>query len=508
MNRLILSLAILTLFLAACVPVAATSIPASSPTSSVTVQPSPLPSTQPARTKKPKNNNAQGTQPAKPPKGQNPQAAPTSTNPDFIATEILGLPTDSSVTVSVVPASAMTVFYEYGTASGAYTSQTEPQSATANMPLETVIGGLQPNTRYYYRISYDGKVGAEHSFITQRAADSTFTFAVQADSHLNTDQHCDPDLYRLTMLNIAAYQPDFFIDLGDTFRTDKLRDINAANIAQIYLDQRQFFGMVSADAPLFLVNGNHEMEWGWLLDDSADNPAVMSANARNLYFPQPSPDNFYIGDALSVPNIGQLHDYYAWTWGDALFVVIDPYWQTTTDPKKSKDNWDWTLGEAQYQWFRQTLETSDAKFKFVFTHHVVGENRGGADVAPYFEWGGQNRDGVWGFDAQRPGWGKPIHQLMVENGVTVFFQGHDHLFARQELDGVIYQTVPMPADPSYSTDNANSYLSGDILPASGHLRVTVSPQGVTVDYIRSFLPQDENANQQNGMIAFTYTVAP
>ncbi len=34
---------------------------------------------------------------------------------------------------------------------------------------------------------------------------------------------------------------------------------------------------------------------------------------------------------------------------------------------------------------------------------------------------------------------------MVKTGVTIFFQGHEHLLARQEKDGVIYQEVPNPA---------------------------------------------------------------
>ena len=83
----------------------------------------------------------------KKPKGQNPLTAPTSTNTEFIATEILGRLTNTSVTVNVVPAVAMEIFYEYGRASGAYTNQTAPQTAAANTPLETLIDGLQPNTR-------------------------------------------------------------------------------------------------------------------------------------------------------------------------------------------------------------------------------------------------------------------------------------------------------------------------------------------------------------------------
>jgi hypothetical protein len=64
----------------------------------------------------------------------------------------------------------------------------------------------------------------------------------------------------------------------------------------------------------------------------------------------------------------------------------------------------------------------------------------------------------------------------------------------------------MPADDTYLTPNQDAYLTGVTRPESGYLRVTVSPDGVTVDYIRSFLPQDENASQQNGMVDYSYTI--
>jgi hypothetical protein len=50
----------------------------------------------------------------------------------------------------------------------------------------------------------------------------------------------------------------------------------------------------------------------------------------------------------------------------------------------------------------------------------------------------------------------------MKNGVTIFFQGRDHIFARQELDGVIYQTMPEPADPNYALHNAEAYRSGGL----------------------------------------------
>jgi len=111
------------------------------------------------------------------------------------------------------------------------------------------------------------------------------------------------------------------------------------------------------------------------------------------------------------------------------------------------------------------------------------------------------------FKDKRPNWELPIHQLMVKTGVTIFFQGHDHLFARPEKDGVIYQKVPNPADATYTAFNRDAYRSGDILPNAGHLRVTVSPSNVLVKYVRSYLPKDETPEHKNGEVAFSYKVA-
>ena len=64
-------------------------------------------------------------------------------------------------------------------------------------------GGLQPNTRYYYRLRYRAPntttflTGAEATFHTQRPPGSSFTFAIQADSHL--DENTKPALYARTV---------------------------------------------------------------------------------------------------------------------------------------------------------------------------------------------------------------------------------------------------------------------------------------------------------------------
>jgi hypothetical protein len=66
--------------------------------------------------------------------------------------------------------------------------------------------------------------------------------------------------------------------------------------------------------------------------------------------------------------------------------------------------------------------------------------------------------------------------------------------------------TPNPADRSYDVYNREAYRSGNILPNSGHLRITVSPENVKVDYVRAYLPKDETGERKNGEVAFSYSV--
>jgi hypothetical protein len=269
---------------------------------------------------------------------------------------------------------------------------------------------------------------------------------------------------------------------------------------------------VGCSPQIFLVNGNHEQAARYLLDGTASNPAILAETARMRYFPQPVPDGFYTGDP--VEHLGLPGDYYAWNWGDALLVVIDPYWHSAVavdnvagkNTHQKKNTWDVTLGDVQYRWLEKTLENSTAKYKFVFSHHVLGTGRGGVEESGLYEWGGNNQNGVSEFAKMRPGWDMPIRQMVEKTGVTIFFQGHDHLFVRQEQAGVTYQEVPVPADPTYSAFNADAYTSGTRFSNTGYLRVKVSPQNTTVEYVKTYLPGKETAGETNGMVAYSYTI--
>jgi hypothetical protein len=432
---------------------------------------------------------------------------------------ILGRPTDVSITASIQFDYAVDCYLEYGTVSGVYTNTIPTFNNTANIPDEVDMQNLMPDTRYFYRMQYR-PVGigaftpsAEYSFHTQRSQGSTYTFTIEADEHLYDKKGVD-NMYRITLDNEAADNPDFMMTLGDIFGDDHTPDSTTlADMDTLHNAYRPFLGEICHSIPFYVCLGNHEGENDYYLDSMPpNNIGVFGTLTRKKYYPNPFPNNFYSGNAVQE-NFGMNlpENYYAWTWGDALFVVLDVYRtesHDTLDPKPK--NWNWTLGQTQYNWLSNVLQNSTSQYKFVFAHHIRGQGRGGITDAQLFEWGGyQSIGGNYTFPANRPGWAMPIHQLFNTYGVNIFFQGHDHLFAHEVLDSVTYQEVPMAADSTYEIGmlaNASAYTA-DTLDGTGHLRVTVSPSCVTVDFVRAYLPADTLSGQHhNREVAFSYTI--
>ena len=441
---------------------------------------------------------------------------------NIIQAEILGRPTNNSITVQAFFDASVEVCIQYGVISGNYPNQTAWQTFAANEPAEIIVSNLQSDTKYFYRMYYRQPSTAnftarpEHTFHTQRAVGSTFTFVVQADPHM--DEQSSVPVYERCLQNQLEDNPDFMIDLGDFLMTDKLKKISTNAVPKDTIPYRckllrSEYEISAHSVPLFIALGNHEGESGWNLNGTAENIAVWDTNERKKYFLNPAPDGFYTGDATSYNFVGQRESYYSWTWGDALFIVIDPYWYTALKPTATT-GWRWTLGLTQYNWLRTTLENSTAKFKFVFSHQIIGgdpDGRGGVEYANLYEWGGKNLDGTEGFTANRPGWYKPIKDLLAENKVTIFFHGHDHFFGKQEKDCLVYQETPQPSHSNTTTASVSyaasyGYLEGTIIPNTGHIRVTVSPSGVQTEYVRTYLPTSETVTRHNKDVSSSYFI--
>lgn len=410
---------------------------------------------------------------------------------------------------TTVPAYELNVIAARPTANSATLSLYSPTDRTATVTLlgdgrtfsapltggtasNVDITGLTADRAYRYRVDAGG-ASVTGQVRTARSAGASYRFTIQADSHL--DGNSDTRIYANTMANIVADSSDFLIDLGDTFMSDKFQDYHDA--APMYPAQRYYFGLAGATTPVYLVQGNHDAENGWLAANAA-----WAAGMRARYFPAPQANGFY---STGSPT----RNYFAWTWGDATFIALDPYYFTTSKPNGTNAGWMWTLGREQYDWLVSVLQRNTAPYTFVFLHHLVGGNgtdaRGGSEASVFFEWGGKNLDGSAGFAANRAGWSKPIHDLFVQYKVSAVFHGHDHLYVHQERDGIAYQEVPQP---SFAREGQTSsavdygYLSGTLQASSGHMRITVSPARATVEYIRSRLTAG------NGGVVDSYTIAP
>ena len=403
----------------------------------------------------------------------------------FPGPELLGRPTDHSITINVVANTAIDAYFEYGTQSGGPYAQTSVTSSAANVPLVTVLAGLSPDTEYFYRMVWrqTGTTAwttrSEYSFHTQRPPGSTFSFTIGSDSHINI-VFGNPSLYQQTMQNVAAESPDFHLDLGDTFAMDGVTTQTQAN--SNYLNLRSYFGLMSGSVPLFLALGNHEQEEGWHLGDTngnlATSPPVMSTNARETVLSESGPAARFL---LFRQHRHQLYGHHRQRRPHHSGLLRVDVGRCTLRRHRSVLVYagqalcrkhgrrragishrpagcrpmalDAGNRPASTGW-NKPWQNSTAKYKFIFAHQVAGGmddyGRGGANAVPYVEWGGYDTDGTtYDFATQRPSWDDPDGQLLVKYKVTVFFHGHDHEYAYESRDGVIYQLVPMAADATY-----------------------------------------------------------
>ena len=172
---------------------------------------------------------------------------------------VLGRPSAQTITLSVrcyAQAGELLVTYRPNPPSGV--ENVRPFTCTRERASEIRLEDLRADTPYAYTITTRRNqpplIGG--SFHTARPPGSTFVFTLTADSHL--DGNTDIALYQRTLTNASHDAPDFHIDLGDTFMTDKHADRAAAAVQ--YRAQRAHLATLGAAAPLFLVLGNHDGE--------------------------------------------------------------------------------------------------------------------------------------------------------------------------------------------------------------------------------------------------------
>jgi hypothetical protein len=413
----------------------------------------------------------------------------------------------------------------------------------ANTAMNLVMTGLIADRTYYFQVQYHPaslpgawtNLAESGEFRTRKSPGQSFDFCVFADPHWghpNLDYNPDTSLMytAMTVVNqVVADAPfDFCIDAGDSpFPTESHSQVDTDLVYEKY---RWVMGPIMRRMPVYLALGNHEQEAGFFQRGGLPPPAVApnllgptdyhqkwSTASRKKFVINPRFNTYPEGgegapgydtaaewgaggDPWNDGDATDLQNFYAWTWGDALFVVLDPYRYTKVGSiQRPLRREDWTLGPTQMQFLIDTISASDARWKFIICHHQVG---GG----PINGAGNTARNGTreqYGrgsaIEALRPETEQfQIHQLMKQHNVRFFIYGHDHGFAHSVVEGVHYLCCarptrsPMWFDGSGMRDSYGDPLQyGQDKPwmralytSLGYMKMRVEPDSVTMEWIR------------------------
>lgn len=189
------------------------------------------------------------------------------------------------------------------------------------------------------------------------------------------DTRSGGDDYRELIERTMEHRPDFVVNTGDM-----LSSPGRSRWAD-FLEKSKLITV-----PYFLTVGNHD---------------VNDKQSEELY-----------KEEVHLPG-NKL--YYSFTVDDSLFIFLD-----SNIPGQDKK----IIGD-QYNWLEQALSTSDKKYKFVFVHHPLYPERGRGH-----HYGGS-------LD-QYPKERDRIESLFVRYKVTIVFTGHEHLYLRKMVDGIMH----------------------------------------------------------------------
>ncbi|MBP6631371.1 MAG: metallophosphoesterase [Kofleriaceae bacterium] len=253
---------------------------------------------------------------------------------------------------------------------------------------EVVVDGLQPATRYTYRVEFEGdgpsgkpNLTGEFATAPPLGTPGPLSFVVFGDTRSNADSH------RRVMDRAAAEIPDFVLGTGDMVDEGHREDQ-----WQTYFDVERD---VLRNNVLFPSLGNHDRQGR---GRTADTYRALFAVPEN----SPNPER-----------------YYAFSYGHARFLVLD----SNSHSFALTDQTSWLESEL-------IAARQDARVRHIFVvmHH------------PPFSislHGGQ-RD-------LRERWTPLFEQYQV----TAVFSGHDHVYSRAEHNGIRYFVTGGGGAPLY-----------------------------------------------------------
>jgi hypothetical protein len=246
-----------------------------------------------------------------------------------------------------------------------------------------------------------------------------------------------------------------FFAYGDTRTYPADHDPVAEEMVETYLADESYQTLVILMGDL-IANGNAESDW----DNQFFDPAYPNIQEMLATLPYQScmgnHEESGILFSKYFPYPFEAGRYWSFDYGPAHFVVVDQY--TSYGP-----------GSAQLNWIESDLASTSKIWKFIYLHEpgwsAAGGHSNDTDVQNYIQ---------------------PICELY---GVAIVFAGHNHYYARAEVNDVIHITTGGGGAP-LSTPGSNPNL---ITATSAHhfckveidnemlIFTVVKPDGNTID---------------------------
>jgi len=264
---------------------------------------------------------------------------------------------------------------------------------------------------------------------------------VQTSQYGSDHQHTYtiPDLtpgtkyyYRVTM-NPESYSGSFysapdasntaikFFAYGDTRSNPTSHDQVAAEIITTDTGDENFQSIIISAGDL-VNNGNSESDW----DNQFFDPAYPGIQEMLATLPYLSCMGNHEGSGVLFskyfPYPFEAGRYWSFDYGPAHFVVVDQY--TSYSP-----------GSPQLNWIENDLQSTSKSWRFIYLHEPGWSAAGGHS----------NNTSVQNY----------IQPLCELYGVAIVFAGHNHYYARAEVNDVIHITTGGGGAPLRTPDSGN-----------------------------------------------------
>lgn len=261
-------------------------------------------------------------------------------------------------------------------------------AAATDFAHSFTVHGLQPATRYVYRVEVDGHVDGPHELVTAPLPDSPGIFRLAFGS-------CSKDDEQPVFGAVVAWDPDLFLFIGDNHygNTDDLSDLRQH---YRWAHERPLRRDLLAQTPILATWDDHDY-----VGNNTDGSEPGRDTALRVFQEYWANATYGLED---TPGVFGRH-----RWGEVELFLLDGRYHRGVDGT--------LLGEAQLDWLIEGLAESDATFKLLAS---------GSQWSPY---GSDDSWAAWDDDREQ------LFQAIVDEGVegVVLLSGDIHRFELREL---------------------------------------------------------------------------